>query len=720
MKSIGFKLTILMVSVILLGIAITFTITAIFSGNVVMRESLEKTNKSTLYEAEKLDNWLSHQTADIDSMVATLSNMDELDQILSADQTYNTKSLEDQVSGMLKPLFKGMLDNNKAFFETYMGFPDGSAVTGSGYQFDYSWWSAPQRGWYQMALGDTSCAHVTSPYVDAQTGELCISVSQAVMCKGKLIGVMGADVFVTELQNITLNATLDSTGYSMLIDENGDILVHPDPEYAPDANGDFKNLNTIKNNAYANMWKTVTTMGGVHKFPDANGVNHYFTASLLPTSKWYLVGSLPTSVVSKPIMNVILIVIPIAVVILLIAAFIIFVTIRNSVSKPISPIAAFFSRIGSTGDFTIRDEESHAIEKYSQLQNEFGLLTKSATSFVQYVSNISKTLERITNSDLTADITLLSDKDTMGNSLRLVIDKLNAMFNEINASSSQVSAGAKQVADGAQALAQGSTEQAASIQELSASISDISEKTKLNAEMAGRAATLANEIMQNAQTGSQQMDEMIEAVREINVASQNISKVIKVIDDIAFQTNILALNAAVEAARAGEHGKGFAVVAEEVRNLAAKSAEAAKETGDMIQNSMDKAELGARIAGETAGSLTEIVSGITESTQIVAEIAQSSEEQSRAITQINTGIDQVAHVVQQNSATAEESAAAAEEMSGQSAILQGLISQFRLKNITTAYRGLSSAESRPGKKQFTMLSGNAGFDDEYGGDYSKY
>jgi len=237
----------------------------------------------------------------------------------------------------------------------------------------------------------------------------------------------------------------------------------------------------------------------------------------------------------------------------------------------------------------------------------------------------------------------------------------------------------KQIANGSQALAQGSTEQAASIQELSASISDIASKTKVNAEMAERASTLAHTIKNNAERGNQQMSDMTSAVQEINTASQNISKVIKAIDDIAFQTNILALNAAVEAARAGQHGKGFAVVAEEVRNLAAKSAEAAKDTGGLIQNSMEKAELGARIADETAASLYEIVSGINESSEIVEEIAKSSEEQSLGIDQINLGIDQVSQVVQQNTATAQQSAAASSEMSDKSAQLERLVMEFKGK-----------------------------------------
>jgi methyl-accepting chemotaxis protein len=238
----------------------------------------------------------------------------------------------------------------------------------------------------------------------------------------------------------------------------------------------------------------------------------------------------------------------------------------------------------------------------------------------------------------------------------------------------------KQIASGAQALAQGSTQQAASIQQLSSSIAEISQKTKENAEMANRAASLARTIKDSAEKGNIQMGEMMDAVREINQASQSINKVIKVIDDIAFQTNILALNAAVEAARAGQHGKGFAVVAEEVRNLAAKSAEAAKDTGSLIANSMSKAELGSRIANDTASSLSEIVTGINESNQIVTKIASLSDEQSAEINQINKGIEQVAQVIHHNSATAQESAAASAEMSSQSAMLQDLVTQFKSKN----------------------------------------
>jgi len=353
--------------------------------------------------------------------------------------------------------------------------------------------------------------------------------------------------------------------------------------------------------------------------------------------------------------------------------------ISNLIGKPLKPLTNFMVRASATGDLSLDEQDMETISKAIHMKDEIGQLINAAAGFVGRITEIGQQLETAAHGDLTSETELLSEKDTLGISLKFLIDNLNNMFGEIHASTSQVSMGSRQVADGAQTLAQGATEQAAAIDELSGSIAEASEKTKENEHMANEAAKLAGTIMKCAEKGSKQMDEMIQAVRDINEASQSIGKIIKTIDDIAFQTNILALNAAVEAARAGQHGKGFAVVADEVRNLAAKSAEAAKDTAALIENSMEKAEYGSHIAEETAVSLAEIVSGISESNRIVETIAESSIIQSSDISQITKGIDQVAVVIQQNSATAEESAAASQEMSGQSSILEEMIGQFKLK-----------------------------------------
>jgi len=350
------------------------------------------------------------------------------------------------------------------------------------------------------------------------------------------------------------------------------------------------------------------------------------------------------------------------------------------ISKPLGALSAFMQKASSTGDMSINDEEEEILKNLAQAKDEIGQTVSSCYAFFQNMIGVSRALEHFAQGDLSREIKTISDKDTIGNAMTNLSNNLNKMFVEINASTDHVSSGSQQVADGSQILAEGATEQAASIEKLSSAVSEIAEKTKSNAQRAEEAAELAETIKSKAEKGSHQMDEMMAAVNEINEASSSIGKVIKVIDDIAFQTNILALNAAVEAARAGTAGKGFAVVAEEVRNLAAKSAEAAKDTSQLIENSIEKANVGVRIADDTAESLKEIVSGINESSQIVEEIARSSEEQSYGIEEVNTSIDQIALVVQQNSATAEESAAASQQMSSQSVILQDLIAQFKIKD----------------------------------------
>jgi methyl-accepting chemotaxis protein len=351
--------------------------------------------------------------------------------------------------------------------------------------------------------------------------------------------------------------------------------------------------------------------------------------------------------------------------------------VSGMIVKPLVPLTSFMVKAGSTGELLMSKEEDEAVRKYSVYNDETGRCLKGADLFVKHINANAKILKRVAEGDLTVTANPLSEVDTMGYSLQHMLKQLRLMFGEINSSSSQVYSASGQIADGAQSLAQASTEQAASVQELSSSIQEMSAQIKGTSEMTEKCAKLSKDIKGKAEKGSSQMDELMQAVQGITDASTQIEKVIKVIDDIAFQTNILALNAAVEAARAGAAGKGFAVVAEEVRNLASKSAEAAKDTSGLIENSIGKANLGLTLATQTASSLHEIVDGINENAEIISSIADSSSGQSIAISELNIGVEQVANTIQQNSATAEQSAAASEEMSGQTDVLKGLVAQFK-------------------------------------------
>ncbi len=306
------------------------------------------------------------------------------------------------------------------------------------------------------------------------------------------------------------------------------------------------------------------------------------------------------------------------------------------------------------------------------------------------IKKVANAAEMIAEGDLNIylDINTKDEVGILAASFRKMADNLNDVMSNINEASDQVAGGSKQVSDSSMALSQGATEQASSVEELSSSLEEISSQTKLNAENADNANQLAEVAMKNADIGNIEMKEMLKAMEEINESSSSISKIIKVIDDIAFQTNILALNAAVEAARAGQHGKGFAVVAEEVRNLAARSATAAKETTSMIEGSIKKVEGGTKIANQTADALVQIVENITKVANLVGNIAIASNEQAAGISQVNQGILQVSDVIQMNSSTSEESAAASEELSSQAEMLKEQVTRFKLR--TNSYDNKSS------------------------------
>ena len=309
-------------------------------------------------------------------------------------------------------------------------------------------------------------------------------------------------------------------------------------------------------------------------------------------------------------------------------------------------------------------------------------LNHTLSSIRGYIVEISEILHEVSLGNLSVSI----DREYMGEfekirtSLNHSLNAFNDMFVSINQAAEQVAAGSRQASEGSQLLSQGATEQAGAIEELTASINEIAMQTKKNAERAALASELADTAQSNAIEGNTQMQEMLKSMEGINEASENISKIIRVIHEIAHQTNILALNAAIESARAGKYGQGFAVVADEVRNLAARSAAAAKDTEALIQSSINQVQDGMAIAESTAQSLYGIVDGAKQVANLINEIAEASRDQAAGIAQINKGIEQVSHVVQSNSATAEESAAISEEMHAQAEMLKSLVDSFQIRD----------------------------------------
>ena len=363
--------------------------------------------------------------------------------------------------------------------------------------------------------------------------------------------------------------------------------------------------------------------------------------------------------------------------IILVGVFFSFVVIRL-IKTPISEIENAATKMA---------EGNLDVEISYTSKDELGILAAQVGRLIRKLQTIiddeNKFLAKMAEGDFTVD-SICEEEYTGGFypllvSFRGIAEKLNDTMLQISQSSAQVASGSEQVSNGAQALSQGATEQASAVQELAATISVISSKVNQNAENAQQVNEMAGNVSAEMNVSNEKMHQMIQAMSDISSSSGEIGKIIKTIEDIAFQTNILALNAAVEAARAGAAGKGFAVVADEVRNLATKSAEASKNISALIENSLKVVENGTQITDDTASSLLQAVTGVNEMTDIIRQISDASRDQADSISQITTGIDQISSVVQTNSATAEESAAASEELSSQSQIMNRLVERFKLK-----------------------------------------
>ena len=361
----------------------------------------------------------------------------------------------------------------------------------------------------------------------------------------------------------------------------------------------------------------------------------------------------------------------------LIIIFIGFYLLIKNITNPIEILEEAANKM-ENGDFDI-EIEYESNDELGSLAKGFAIMSQNTK---RIIDDANRLLEEMSNRKF--DVNSQCEEQYIGEYQKLysgicnIRNNMSVAIAEVKQSSEQVKIGAEQVSNVSQHLSQGATEQSLSVEELSETIQEISEQTNSNVNNAIDTSNLAKEAGNGIVNANKSMKNLMCAIDEINTKANEIGKIIKTIDDIAFQTNILALNAAVEAARAGESGKGFAVVADEVRNLAGKSAEAAKDTSNLIKSAIDSIYNGTKIANETEVDLNIVVEKSEDVLNLVDQIVTSSENQVDNIVSIKTAIDQISQVVQNNSATAEEVAATSEELSGQANVMEDLVNQFTL------------------------------------------
>lgn len=542
---------------------------------------------------------------------------------------------------------------------------------------DYS-----DRAYVKSAMkGETA---VSEPLVSKITGQLSIMVS-APIWEGGVPGkkVAGVVYFVpneTFLNDIVASLQVSPNGSAYILNNAGYTIAHKNMDNVKNRENTQEDAKTDKKLKDLAALEVRMTLGesGFGRYEYGGSRKFLAFSPIEGTEGWSLAINAPTKDFTQSTVNGIIITIILMVVFLAISSYMAY-RLARQIGEPVKDCAQRL-RLLAEGDLDTPVHEIHTGDETQILADSARTLVRGFRLMIQ---DMDEMLAEMSRGNLTADSkceeAYVGGYRGLLDSARKLSAQLSDTLRQINQSADQVSAGAEQVSAGAQALSQGATEQASAIEELAATINDISGKIIATADRAGDVHSQSSETGREVEQCNEQMFELVNAVRDIGESSSQIGKIIKTIEDIAFQTNILALNAAVEAARAGTAGKGFAVVADEVRNLASKSAEASKSTSVLIEGSARSVEKGMKIADETAASLQKAVISTENTVKAVDKITEATAEQSQAVSQVTQGMDQISSVVQTNSATAEESAAASEELSGQAVILKELVGQFKTR-----------------------------------------
>ncbi|MGN0620569.1 MAG: methyl-accepting chemotaxis protein [Porcipelethomonas sp.] len=620
----------------------------------------DKTKQTLLTYSEQVDSWLEQQAVFTESQANAAGTL----VASTGDRTHNDDFLDSVVE-----MNDALLDCYTAYEDSdlYMAVTDVNTLPSD---FD-----ATTRSWYQdAAQGGTI---FTAPYMDTATGAMIITIASPIYENDRLAGVFGCDITMDYIMNLVSKMQLTDNGYPILIDSNGNFMIHKEESYVPHTDGSEAVIFSA-NDAKGDYSEVISSLDDKLFFEireDYDGTEKYFALNRLPSSGWTIGYILPQSDINETLIGLAVTYIILLFVLITIGTIIV-VGVSKAQLKPLVKINNVAKEIVA-GNLSAEFDYSSS-DEIGTLCSNFALCTEITR---KYISDISLKLEQLASGDFTVEVIdeYIGDYAPIKESLTNIITSMRNILNNIELASGQVNLGAAHVAESSTQLASGVNSQTENLNNLSKDMSVIIEKVRKSDENAQNARKLAVSAKEKLEESNSEMKRLLTAMQNISEMSAETEKIVKTIDDIAFQTNILALNASIEAARAGKAGKGFTVVADEVRNLAGKSSEAASRTAKMIRETAEAVASGSALAVSTAESLADAVNDTIQVDENIERISETSRQQSEYMDNVFNNINSISKIVDNTASSAQSGAASSEELSGQAEILKGMISEFKLK-----------------------------------------
>ena len=653
-KRRGLGITVKLVTAIVISVIIAGSALLVIVFNQMSQTLLEKseemlrtTTDKTLQETRA---WMNRKLTMLESQRDTI----EYEDMTIAEMTEYIKHTVGKNDAYPAGLYVALTDGS-LYHASFVPGPDFDALT---------------KSWYQDGIASEDFI-LGDVYFDEDSQSYVVGASGMLRDKsGAVRGVAAADVYLDSISDIVSGIRIEDTGGIFLVDTRTDTIIG------------HQNASMVGNQLSAS--------GGLYTYADGQiksgntGLSlyedNYIQIADIERSNWVAVAYVSEAEVLSELYGLTRTMAKVSAAAVLVMMLLVIIQTRRIIGRPVKELSRAATRIAEGElDQTIRYKSR---DELGILAYNFNRVTERLREYIKYIDEISDTLKEIAQGNLAFELKneYTGEFTKIKSSLDEIAVELNAAMGQLKASSRDVAAGAAQVSESAVNLSHGSTEQSAEVETLAGDISIVSNNVQKLAQDAQQTSSLSKEVREGLLASNTKMQNMAAVIQKISDKSNEIHKIVKNIDDIAFQTNILALNAAVEAARAGDAGKGFAVVAEEVRTLAGRSADAAKETTELLGETISSMDEGVRAADDTVQSMMAAVKMSEEMGALIDDIADNTTQQASMASEISRGIDQIAIVVQSNVDTAESSAAASEELSSQAAMLRELVSRFRLKD----------------------------------------